>query len=694
MRRQKGILYLLLLSFLFISCSKPKTAGGRYYVDDYITYALAPGTTPLVAVNKLNYKKLDDFKGGNLARITGTEGSYIWLKIEFDVPDYLKYRPLGFVIPYLHFSEVAYLNGNFIGAHGTLPPNAYSAMYAAHFYNLPNELMKWGGTNTILLKVWAQGQASITEGTFIAPYDVAKNSANIIDFLHAHIYLLFESSLVIVAIVMFLVARGLGKKGRYFKIFSYLTLVTMPFIAFFFVGEIPVYQLLGISQLTLYKVLMCVPSYWIIFFITSFILAFLEIQQPKGMVITRVIVTGLASIITFAMPTYNSLMKSCPYFLAMIIFHGFIAFFFVIIGFIERRKRMKAVIIIHCLLPLLVTMTADIILRNVLLNINHSYLAVHGWFLTIVLFTVYMSQQYTKMSAENQRLNESLAEEVEIKTVDLTFANQRLEMEMQNASRDLDMASAVQKKFFPPTEYFIDGWEMAVCYEPMSKISGDLYDYYTDGNKLVGLGLFDASGHGVSASLLVMLAKSIIFRCFNRSRVKNQTLATALEDINEILKKEKGDVQNYMTGLLFRVNDFDANDRCLIELASAGHPYPIFYSESKQKLVKVTHDELQDQYGALGIQGVEVSFPNIDLDVGLGDVLVCFTDGLNEATNEDMEEFGISKVEEILTQYHNENASEIRNRIKEAVYNHIASNPRSDDITFIVFKRVPRWESE
>lgn len=692
MRNLKRILSLLLLSFLFMSCHQNKTlTGRRYYVDDYISYSVASSYLPVAQVAKQEFTKLEDFKGGNLSRIVGMEGAYIWLRIDFDVPDYLKYRPLGFVIPYLHFSEEAYLNGDFIGSYGAFPPYEYSAMYTAHFYSLPTEAMNWSGTNTILLKVWAHGRASITEGSFIATYDVAKVYTNIIDFMHSRIYLVFESALLIAAIVFMLVSRGLGKNGAYFKVFSLLTLFTMPFIGYFFSAEIPWYRLLGISNLALTKWLLCMPSYWIVFLITSFILYFLGIPQPKGMSIVRHGVNFVVSVVTLCIPSYNLLIKLCPYFLIFVITHGLNAILFVIIGYIDKRKRERAVIIIHCFLPLIITMAADIVLRNILLNIDHSYLAVHGWFGTIILFTVYMAQQYTAMSLENTRLNKSLAEEVEIKTVDLTFAKEKLEMEMQNASKDMEMASVVQKKFFPPTEYFIDGWEMAVCYEPMSKISGDLYDYYTDGNKLVGMGLFDASGHGVAASLLVMLAKSIIFRAFNHSRVRNQTLATALEDINEIIKKEKGDVQNYMTGLLFRINDFNEENRCLVELASAGHPYPIFYSEKKQKLIKVTHDELQEQYGALGIQGVEVSFPNIDLDVGLGDVIVCFTDGLNEAVNEDMEEFGIENVEKIIKEYHTENASIIRDKIKEGVFAHIAENPRNDDITFIVMKRVPRW---
>lgn len=688
MRVFRKPLLLLLFSFLFLSCHD--NSHTRYYLDDSVYWTKTDYISSIAEAQNLEYEKLEDFTGYNLKKLVGREGNYIWLKIEFDVPRNLMYKNLGLVIPYLHFADQTYINGQFIGSYGNFPPNEYSAMYASHFYTIPVKLLNLHETNTILIKVWAHGNSAISSGIYINSYDEAKNDSNLETFAHSRIYMLFVGCMFFAFVFFFMLSFGLEKGKWSMRLFALLNLLTTAFMFYFFAAEIPWYQSFKIKNIWFTKILLCFNFYMILYLITSFVTEYLEVKHPKPMRIIRTVVLLLCSIITLSAKDFNALMKICPYMLVLSLGHAANSLIIVIKCMITPEKRRQATIVLIGFLPLIVTTIMDVIIRNIFQTINHSYLASYGWFATIVLFLFDISRSYNKINKQNEHLSKFLQDEVALKTVDLTFANEKLERQMANAQRDMDMAKIVQKKFFPEMEKFLDGWEISVYFEPMNQISGDLYDYYTEGNTLCGMGLFDASGHGIASGLVTMLAKSIIFRAYIHSKHSGETVSTTLEAINDRLIQEKGNVQNYLTGVLTRFSPFDEEDKCLMELSSAGHPYPIMYCAKEKRAYQLTHDEYQDQYGALGIAMTEVSFPNVDVTVEVGDVFVFFSDGLSEALNENRDEFGVEKIQKILSQMYDYSAKEISDAILKELNNFVGDEPRSDDITYIVVKRVPR----
>ena len=71
-----------------------------------------------------------------------------------------------------------------------------------------------------------------------------------------------------------------------------------------------------------------------------------------------------------------------------------------------------------------------------------------------------------------------------------------------------------------------------------------------------------------------------------------------------------------------------------------------------------------------------------------GDVLVFFTDGVLEASREDMEQFGEERLEELISNSRELSADDLRNRIYEEVLDFIGDAHRSDDITVMVLKAL------
>lgn len=681
-------LAVIIFSTLFISCGKKST---RFYLDDNVMWARGTfGNT--VFPSDLEFQKLTDFKSQNLERLVGREGSYIWLKIDFEIPENLKGTSLGFVVPYLHYADKTYLNGQYVGGYGSFPPNEFSAQYVSHFYILPYEDLEQNGTNTLLINVWVHGKGTICDKIFIDDYVNANLYSDIITFLHSKIYMFFVSGLLISFIVFSMLGTRNDTNGQSMRILAAINMTTVLFLAYFFAPEIPIYQFFWGNNCIAIKIFLCTTFYCISFHITTFVVTFIGFKEPPWLIITRMVFLLFCLIITYAARDYNALMKICPYTLCIALGQLGVGVYAIVRSIYIPEKKLRAYTTAQFFSPLLISGVMDCIVRNIFKDVSHSFFAIYGWMFTIVFFIVYLGKQYKKTAQQNEYLTHHLEEEVKLKTVDLTFANEKLEQEITNSSRDMEMAAIVQHKFYPQNENFFDGWELSICFDPMSKISGDLYDYYSTGTTLNGLGLFDASGHGVSASLVCMLAKSIIFRAFVQGRGANETMAVILERINDHLIEDKGEVQNYLTGVLLRLGEFDVDGKCLCELSSAGHPYPIFYSSETDEMIQITHDEYQEQYGALGIRDMDVSFPNVDLTISEGDVLVLFTDGVTEAQNENGEEFGTERLSKIIYKNRKKNARQIQDAIVKSLKEYTTGLSRTDDITFIVLRRVPRWE--
>ena len=257
----------------------------------------------------------------------------------------------------------------------------------------------------------------------------------------------------------------------------------------------------------------------------------------------------------------------------------------------------------------------------------------------------------------------------------------RIEYYLKNHSDSLEneikMAAVIQQNFFRQEIDNIKKYEVAYFSRPMVGVSGDLYDFYKTGEKLDGLGVFDVSGHGISSGLVTMLVKNIIHQEFY-----NQTDADLWEIVNRIndrVIEEKGEIQNYLTGVLVRLYDNK------FELVDAGHPAPILY---KKKTGECDFVKLGERaVGAIGIAGFPVYYESLFYDFEDGDELILFSDGVVDIKNEKDEYFGKERLLEAAKLNIGKPAAEQVSFIANSIYSFCGSREQNDDLTIIVLKK-------
>lgn len=689
-------LYLFLCLLIFTSCTKSVTQTSKIDLHNSFYYLKGGADSSINQIQNRSDEfdnKLTFWGRHNLAKITGSKDSYIWLKADFFIPDDLRGKDLGILIDYIHFAEKIWVNGTYIGESGVMPNekklSERSSMYAVHYYTIPEAALNQKEINSVYIKVYAKGNAEISGKAFIAEKNVISQEASNSTFVHSRIYLVFVAGpfAAFVLFFVFFISRKKNKNQLYY-LFAMQNFFTVILFAYLASSEIPLYVSFGIPHITFVKITLCISIYFIVHFLSLFEIQYVAGSIQKSVMVVKYFLLFITVLPTILVRDLQTLMSFTPFMIVSCVIQWGLGIFYTIKGLFIKEQKKNAIILNIAFLPLYISIIIDLIIRIGFSYTELPYLTIFGHQIANLFFIVTLAGQMNKAVEKNEYLNKNLEREIEIQTVDIKFANERLEQEVNRSKQDLEMASLVQKKFLPPLEAEYKGWDVSILYEPLAKVSGDLYDYYNEEDKLHGFSLFDASGHGVAASLVTMLSKNIIFKSFRNALRTGCNVSSALIDINDTIISAKGNVENYLTGILVKFGEIEMDGTNSVQLASAGHPYPIWYSTEKNDIEELLPDVNHVQFGAIGIPEIDVSFPDIEFTMKKGDVLVCYTDGLLESSNEDRVEFGWNRVADIVKEFHDLSAKEINNKLIGKLNKFLGESLRDDDITIIVLKRL------
>lgn len=242
---------------------------------------------------------------------------------------------------------------------------------------------------------------------------------------------------------------------------------------------------------------------------------------------------------------------------------------------------------------------------------------------------------------------------------------------------EIKLASIVQQNFFYQNTASIKGWKLYCYSKAMAGVSGDFYDVFIRKEKLDGIGIFDVSGHGVSSGLVTMLVKNIIHREFYKKN--HLELWETLNRINDRIIEEKGDIENYLTGILLRINKEN------VEIVNAGHPAPIIYKSATKKVSFLERDNRS--IGAIGISEAPTYYISQFMECEKDDEIILYTDGITDAINEKGEIFGKERFFNVAENMVRMSFKDQINYLKVTMKNFGISKPVNDDITIIILRK-------
>ena len=250
-----------------------------------------------------------------------------------------------------------------------------------------------------------------------------------------------------------------------------------------------------------------------------------------------------------------------------------------------------------------------------------------------------------------------------------TALNYRLFSEM--LKNDLERAARIQKSLLPGVPPKVKGYQIHGHSEPAEIVGGDFFDYFQFDEEDFGGCLGDASGHGLPAALLV---RDVVIG-LRMGLAKEMRLVHTLKKLNQVIQRS-----TYSTSFVsLFVGEIESDGHLFY--VNAGHPPPLLI--------------FGDQVHHLEATGITLGFmPDIDLRRSYvrlepNSVLVIYSDGIVERQKSEEEQFGMSRLKELVMANQEKSAEEIVKLVFKTVYNFGNRTSWEDDATLVVVKRVP-----
>jgi len=245
-------------------------------------------------------------------------------------------------------------------------------------------------------------------------------------------------------------------------------------------------------------------------------------------------------------------------------------------------------------------------------------------------------------------------------------------IEKQKLEDELNVARTIQNKLLPRSLPKIPGYDFYGLNHSSKQVGGDYYDFIPLRNNRLALAIGDVSGKGVPASLLMANLQAGLRTILQ----EDMPLPKIVQNLN-LLIYQNTDPDKYIT---FFIGILDTAKNTL-EFVNAGHNPPYLFSPTKG----IT---------SLRAGGIILGMlPEFTYETGLirlekGDVLLCYTDGVNEAINLNEEEFGEERIEALLKTEASRSCKQIAERIINAITTFSNSAEQYDDITVLLAKRT------
>jgi serine phosphatase RsbU (regulator of sigma subunit) len=244
------------------------------------------------------------------------------------------------------------------------------------------------------------------------------------------------------------------------------------------------------------------------------------------------------------------------------------------------------------------------------------------------------------------------------------FQQERLESELQ-------LAMEIQQRFQPTASPQIPGYEFQGISFPCYEIGGDYYDFIQrdDGRLVIALG--DVSGKGTAAALLM----SSLHAAIHAQTGSHDTIVETISAVNKYLAENIP--PNRFVTLFYAELDPESG---AVSFLNAGHNPPLIVHAAG------TVEQLASGGLPLGIKA-DADYREGRTHMQMGDVLVIYSDGVTEAASPTGEEFGPTRLYEVVSRNVDASAAGIRDRIESALTKFSQGTKAADDITLVIVKR-------
>jgi phosphoserine phosphatase RsbU/P len=258
----------------------------------------------------------------------------------------------------------------------------------------------------------------------------------------------------------------------------------------------------------------------------------------------------------------------------------------------------------------------------------------------------------------------------------LAIENARLHqdiVEKERIEKELEIAGTIQRRLLPKQLPALPGYEIDAVARPSKNVGGDYYDLIMLSEGKYAFVIADVSGKGVPAALLVSTLHASLHAYIDGAT----NLAQLVKRLNLVVH-DNTEAERFITLFMAVLDPHDGT----LTFVNAGHNFPFVLRTQQSSIQPLFSTGLP-----LGMfDSVEFEQETVKLEPS--DFLVMYTDGVTEAMNKSMDEYGETRLRQVMIGASDKPASGLLGGIVSDVEKFVAGEPQSDDLTMLVLKRV------
>ena len=212
---------------------------------------------------------------------------------------------------------------------------------------------------------------------------------------------------------------------------------------------------------------------------------------------------------------------------------------------------------------------------------------------------------------------------------------------------ELEEAREIQQRLMPDRAIRFEGFEVSSAWRAARTIGGDYLAAFPLGNHRAALCVADVAGKGLPAALMMSNMQAALKSTASADLMPHD-LCTQL---NQLMC---GNIPiNKFISCFYGTLD---TRRRVLRFTNAGHNPPLLARSNREVLRLETGGRV---LGAL----TDSIYEEQEIELGSGDRLLLFTDGVTEVRNASGEEFGEERLRELLVQEHRRSAAKLKSTI-------------------------------
>lgn len=244
----------------------------------------------------------------------------------------------------------------------------------------------------------------------------------------------------------------------------------------------------------------------------------------------------------------------------------------------------------------------------------------------------------------------------------------------ERIATELNVATQIQASMLPcifPAFPERGEFDIYASMMPAKEVGGDFYDFFLVDQDHLAVVVADVSGKGVPAALFMVIAKTLIKNQAQQGRSPAEIFTSVNNQLCE--NNEAGLFVTSWMGIL----DINTGEFTYV---NAGHNPPLLMRAGGE------FEYLRSRPGFVlaGMEGIR--YRQTTMNLGEGDVLYLYTDGVTEATNAANELYGEDRLLNVANQHKEDTPQQLLPSIKADIDQFVGDAPQFDDITMLGLK--------